>query len=150
MFLRENGYDELFEKYCAVMALQVALPKTLAAYYSEFEPGFKSGLRIGLCGLTLWQAQCMESQIKLDDLRDAETNIRITCKFLRYLLKVLPEPNYWDVFRAFGESAQDLDITKIRQIYRYYSQKSGEPQSYEPKEMAAELSRRIMAGEKVI
>jgi len=63
MFFKENGYDALFEKYCAVNAIEVALPKALAGYYSEFEPRFRGDTgRIGLCGLTLWQAQCMAPQ----------------------------------------------------------------------------------------
>ncbi len=147
MFFKENNFDSLFHDHCATYVLQVALPKTLAGHYSEFEQRFNNGKRYGLCGLTLWQAQGMDPRLSIDDLLDADTNIRIACKFLRCCLKTdcfgsKPDANYWDVLEFYTGEPRD----RYKRIYFYYANKPGEPASYEPREMEDELYRRVASG----
>lgn len=152
MFLKENAYDALIEKYCALAVIQTALLKTVIAFYSEFEPRCKSVStgRFGLCGLTLKQVNEVEGEgrITVDDLMDSETNIRLGAKYLRFLFVTEYEPNFWDILRAYGRGyvCNDMDISKAKRIYFYYSQKSNEPASYDPREMNEELYRSIAAG----
>jgi len=55
------------------------------------------------------------------------------------------EPNYFDVLRAFGQS--DMHFPKVREMYIYYSQKSGEPASYSVTEMAGPQYEKLKRGE---